>query len=82
MAETQGYRIPDPDGYVFLKEGEYGKFGDIWYGRPPGLYMGNFSEHKVTVHDDGTITVSPSILIDEGDKQWHGYLEKGVWRDA
>lgn len=45
--------------------------------------------HTIVEHEDGTITVSPSIRIttsqDEGKTEielWHGYLERGVWRDA
>jgi hypothetical protein len=47
----------------------------------PGFGMGNLRNHEVTEHEDGTITVSPSILCTgHFDKQWHGYLERGVWR--
>lgn len=35
--------------------------------------------HTVTVHDDGTITVSPSLVMPSG---WHGFLERGVWRSC
>jgi hypothetical protein len=38
----------------------------------------------VTEHEDGTITVSPSILqygVD-GSEFWHGYLERGIWREV
>ena len=39
--------------------------------------------HDVVEHEDGTITVSPSIQvtrrIDEPEL-WHGYLERGIWR--
>jgi len=48
--------------------------------------------HKVTEHEDGTITVSPSILCSaEGSiasSDWkkrhyyHGFLEHGEWRSA
>ena len=40
--------------------------------------------HSVTEHPDGTITVSPSILLEAGDPKWtwHGYLEHGVWRSC
>lgn len=35
------------------------------------------SNHGVTEHEDGTITVSPSIIFpNEG---WHGFLQRGVW---
>ncbi len=52
---------------------------------PNGLH-GTISEkiHRVTEHEDGTITVSPSILLQAGDPKWswHGYLERGVWRSC
>lgn len=47
-----------------------------WWIRPPGDHLGSLRDHEVTEHDDGTITVSPSIVT-EG---WHGWLERGVWR--
>lgn len=77
-----GKRVhPNDDGQLLLAEGEYGKSGDgVWFARPPGNHMGNLSGHTVTEHEDGTITVAPSILIDDGRSQWHGYLERGVWR--
>lgn len=39
---------------------------------------------KITEHDDGTITVSPSIMVTCHIEKysWHGYLEKGVWREC
>lgn len=78
---TQGSRKqPDADGHLRLGEGEYGKGPDgNWYARPPGHHMGNLGAHDVTEHADGTITVAPSILISDGDTEWHGYLERGVW---
>lgn len=35
-----------------------------------------------TEHDDGTITVAPSINLhaSENVQGWHGFLEHGVWR--
>lgn len=52
----------------------------------PKCGLGNLAQHDVTEHEDGTITVSPSILIeghDNGEKtQIHGYLKKGVWEDC
>ena len=45
--------------------------------------------HTIVEHEDGTITVSPSILIqwsrDQGktyEQLWHGFIERGVWREA
>lgn len=35
------------------------------------------------LQEDGTITVSPSILISHWEgRSWHGYLERGVWREV
>jgi len=69
-----------------LNEGEYGLHMGcgIWFAVPPGFATGyaNLAKHKVTCHDDGTITVSPSILVSNNQQTWHGYLEKGVWREV
>lgn len=38
---------------------------------------------SIIEHEDGTITVSPSILTtvaSNPELTWHGYLEKGIWR--
>jgi hypothetical protein len=75
----QGRRLPD-ETEVFA-EGDYGRIAGVWYGRPPGQHLGSFANHDVTEHPDGTITVSPSILVTGGNGEaWHGYLERGVWR--
>ena len=87
---TQGRRKqPDAQGDLRLAEGEYGKDSrGHWYGRVPGGHMGNLSGHDVTEHEDGTITVSPSILVGTTDEHgepvtaWHGFLERGVWREC
>ncbi len=84
----KGHRIyPDEDdGHLFLAEGDYGQHSNgTWYARPYGCHCGNLAGHEVTEHEDGTITVSPSILIEFVDDvgqpaTWHGYLERGVWR--
>lgn len=49
-----------------------------------GFALGDLSKHTVIEHEDGTITVSPSILITCGQdgEQWHGYLERGIWREV
>lgn len=79
-----GKRVqPNSEGHLLLKEGEYGKHNDgTWFFRPPGSHMGSLAGHQVTEHEDGTITVAPSILIDDGRGKWHGYLERGVWRQV
>lgn len=80
MQGTRKYMTLDDTG---LKPGEYGKHpvnGD-WYCRTPNGWTGNLKGHTVTEHEDGTITVSPSILVrDDIEELWHGYLERGIWR--
>lgn len=52
-----------------------------WMARTPNGHLGNLAAHDVTEHDDGTITVSPSILVSnpqEGEL-YHGYLVAGEW---
>lgn len=82
------------DKHLLLQPGDYGRDArGVWMCRVPvsehGL-SGDLSAHEVTEHEDGTITVSPSILITMPDpdnpganiEQWHGYLERGVWREC
>lgn len=75
-----GYRKDNPLGMI-PDVGQYGRDcnGD-WFGCPQEMFHANLSKHNVIEHEDGTITVSPSILITGFDGQWHGYLEKGIWR--
>lgn len=65
--------------------------GDYWYSEAnKGWFcrvlngdFANLRKHEVTEHEDGTITVSPSILtFDENGPRWHGFLEHGVWREV
>lgn len=69
-----------------LEPGEYGKHpGGYWLACSPNDHMANLSAHVVEEHDDSTITVSPSIGISQGAATvfvYHGFLERGVWRDA
>lgn len=51
--------------------------------------LGRLEHHTVREHEDGTISVRPgdgssnSILIrGSHGRQWHGYIERGVWRAA
>lgn len=89
----QGRRLPDgaqvwePGDYWFeIQDGQR-----VLYGCTPNGVVGNCARHEVTEHDDGTVTVSPSILVHavrrpsdgaEVSPEWHGYLERGVWRSA
>lgn len=54
----------------------------IWYVKTPNGHVGDVSRHEVVEHEDGTITVSPSILVsDHTGELWHGYLVQGVWNE-
>jgi hypothetical protein len=52
-----------------------------WMVRTPNGHLGNLGAHDVTEHEDGSITVSPSILVSnpqEGEL-YHGFLVAGEW---
>ena len=86
----QGKRHDLADGDEILEYGEYGWHAEHkkWYCLPPqtgDFYsgQGSLGNHTIVEHEDGTITVSPSILMTgHHGKQWHGYLERGVWRQV
>lgn len=46
--------------------------------------LGNLARHSITEHENGTITVTPSILVTAAHRgvQKHGYLTNGEWRDC
>lgn len=84
----QGRRVyADDQGNLYLAEGDYGyspKAG-YWHVRPPGCHAGGIKYHEVEEHPDGTISVSPSILLRDADENgneilWHGFLKHGEWR--
>lgn len=81
---------------LMLPTPETGKFpdgfdtGSICYWTDDGHHMlylpsgglGNLDQHTVTNHEDGTITVSPSILLTRpGNREVrrHGFIRRGVW---
>lgn len=83
MSTMQGKRVPDGTEPHLLKIGEYCHWKDRWWARCPSGDLGNLSGHTVHVHEDGSITVSPSILISSRTNgEWHGWLERGVWRSC
>jgi len=69
-----------------LEPGDYGKDEKgTWYGVPPGTdLLANLGGHKIVENEDGTITVTPSILVGAGpdQKPWHGYLTAGIWKEC
>lgn len=56
---------------------------DPWWGAPPhsGLHM-IWGRWTITEESDGTVTASPSIGCGKSPYYWHGYLERGVWREV
>lgn len=62
---------------------DYFKHEGIWYARTPNGLLANLGNHDVIEHEDGTITVSPSILVRDGQGgEWHGYLVRGNWKEC
>lgn len=66
-----------------MEPGDFGVDRGDWTCRAPNGFGGLLRRHEVVEHEDGTITVSPSILIHRpSDGEWHGFLERGVWREV
>ena len=83
----QGKRVyPDAEDNFFIKEnGDFGLWHGVWYAKSPNGLVAHLGAHQVTEHEDGTITASPSIGIYSSSRtefDYHGFLERGVWRDA
>lgn len=83
---TQGRRVRDREPHEY-EPGDYGRWREMWFCRTPTGATGNLTGHEVEEHEDGTITVKPSILVHGGSGEyggtpWHGYLERGVWREV
>lgn len=83
----KGHRYPDVEDaalpHLHMREGGYRKSEGIWEVTTPNGLHGRLGNHEVTEHEDGTITVSPSILVEyPPGKSWHGYLERGEWREV
>jgi hypothetical protein len=68
-----------------LAPGEYAKLPDgTWFAATPNGVLASLRNHDVAEHEDGTITVSPSIKVfrSGGAEIWHGFLERGTWRSV
>jgi len=84
MTITQGHRLyPTDKDKIFetMKLIDYFKLssGEFIICTPNNL-IASIRNHTVIEHENGTISVSPSILIN-GTGTWHGFLEKGIWRE-
>jgi hypothetical protein len=83
---TSGNRRPDNTHYIDLAPGEYCLHAwtkpPMWVIRDPAGKLGSLGTgHQVTVHEDGSITVAPSIL-DPSPGGWHGWLVGGRWQEC
>lgn len=89
-----GTRVEDDSlSHNPFRPGTYGRVMGLqqpdkwdWAACTPNGHLANLAAHNVTEHDDGTITVSPSIKVSGGvrceEELWHGYLENGIWRQC
>jgi hypothetical protein len=90
----KGRRVmPDAEGWLplHLEPGDYGRATHEdtagsrlgwWQVCAPDGSQGSISPEKHTVieHEDGTITVSPSLDWSQRTPgKWHGWLKQGVW---
>jgi hypothetical protein len=83
-----GRRCPDTESLRWVDHlaGDYWKHilpggGLEWWIVDPLRNLGRLTLHSVTEHPDGTITVTPSILV-TGTRRFHGWLKAGVWSFA
>lgn len=82
----QGIRQPDGSEWP-LPPGSYWRSkSGVWMAVTPKGHIGDLRNHDVIEHEDGTITVSTSILVpvrtDKRDQEsWYGFLERGIWRE-
>lgn len=98
MSEIQGTRVmPDANGWLgrdIDKPGHYGRATNErvlgtrtgwWEVTCPDGSVGSLNPevHTVVEHEDGTITVTPSLDMSKRKAGgWHGYLTRGVFRSV
>lgn len=89
IAEGRAIRLDDvpngdlPDGRHLGPITYWKTNGGTWFVNFRHSGLGNLSAHDVTEHEDGTITVSPSILLTSPgfpSVRRHGFLVRGVWQ--
>lgn len=84
--KEKALRLPEPEEGKFPEGFDMGAIcywrdRGVWFLYLPGGGVGNLRSHDVKVDGDGSITVSPSILVTnpKGTKRRHGFLVAGVW---
>lgn len=79
-AGTPGLRQPDGKGTNLLQPGDYTKWGNTWYACGPTNHVFDVPEKRVTLHDDGVISVDGELLVrSRTGVIWRGVLKRGVW---
>lgn len=86
---ARGRRVPDETLPITYRSYDYGRYAGAWWVKPPqpegsDAIINLDNRWAVTEHEDGTITVSPSIHMYANNQhpEWHGFLEAGVWREC
>ena len=96
ISKVTGHRISKEtsDDLTSIRPGDYWFDSELGYflicsptlDLEGNIILGTLRHHSVVEHDDGTISVSPSILImsiieSEGKlvELFHGFLERGIW---
>ncbi len=84
------WRYLTHDGTRLMNVQEAGNLtGGVWgFSAPNGAGIGTLTKHTVREHENGTASIRPddgssnSVLLTGGDQSFHGYLERGEWREA
>ncbi len=77
LADGTDWSSSTPDGAYWRDE------RGTWTAQCPNGLLANLAKHGVTEYPDGTITVTPSILVRQPNRgEWHGFLERGIWREC
>jgi hypothetical protein len=79
---VEGRRRPDETPIYELEPGDYCLYkGEPWVVAPNGAGPVRCGAWDPVWHEDGTLTLTPSLNIHESNVNpgWHGFLERGVW---
>jgi hypothetical protein len=72
-------------GHPILEEGQSIRADDgtWWFSHPGGWWWYTLDKRwTINEHDDGTVTVNPSIWVGPGlgpPSEWHGWCRRSVW---
>lgn len=87
MPEQVGRRVPDEIPPWKLEAGDYNVRRDAqtgervaWVKLPDGAGPARLKGWDLEEHEDGTISVTPSIQDVGHENGWHGWLTRGIWK--